>query len=263
MLSFTKKNSCCADQDIGLNYKTYRLTPEDRLRQGAIGAGLGALIAYTFYRSIPLFVILTAAGAVGYPLMKKEELKEKRLWQLTLEFKDAIWMVSGYLSAGLSVENAFAVTASELKKSVGEDAMITREFASIVRELHLNKPVERLLMDFADRSGLQDIRNFAEVFVIAKRSGGSMSEIIERTTGVIRDRVSVSEEIKNMTASQRYEQNIMSILPFLLIFYINLTSGGFLDVMYETAAGRLVMTFCLFLLAASGVLSRKILSIEI
>lgn len=224
---------------------------------------MGALIAYSFYRSIPLFVILTAAGAVGYPLMKKEELKEKRLWQLTLEFKDAIWMVSGYLSAGLSVENAFAVTASELKKSVGEDAMITREFASIVRELHLNKPVERLLMDFADRSGLQDIRNFAEVFVIAKRSGGSMSEIIERTTGVIRDRVSVSEEIKNMTASQRYEQNIMSILPFLLIFYINLTSGGFLDVMYETAAGRLVMTFCLFLLAASGVLSRKILSIEI
>ena len=145
----------------------------------------------------------------------------------------------------------------------GPKGMITQEIAAIVRGIRLNKPVEGLLTDLADRSGLQDIRNFAEVFAIAKRSGGSMSEIIGRTTEVIRDKTAVTEEIRNMTASRRYEQNIMNVLPFAIIVYINLTSSGFLDVMYRTLAGRAVMTLCLAMLAGSWALSRKILDIRI
>ena len=233
------------------------------MHQGMVGALLGMIAAYAFYRNAAVIIAFTAGGAALFPLLKKSELREQRLWDLTLEFREAIWMVSGYINAGLSVENAFQAAAAELCKSYGKNAMITGEFESIVRDLHLNKPVERLLTDFADRSGLQDIRNFAEVFAIAKRSGGSLGEIIGHTTGVIRDRVAVMEEIRNMTAAQRYEQNIMTVLPFLLIIYIDLTSRGFLDVMYETAAGRIVMSFCLALLGVSRWLSRQILNIDI
>ena len=120
-----------------------------------------------------------------------------------------------------------------------------------------------MLQDFAERSGLQDIRNFTEVFSIAKRSGGSLKEIIERTGKIIRDKTAVTEEIRSMTASRRYEQNIMNILPFGIILYINLTSNGFLNVMYERFAGRMIMTACLALIALSYWLSQKILDIRV
>ena len=260
---FTKKNADERGSETLTDYKEYRLTLTDWLREGTIGTLLDAVAAYSFYRSLTVFLVLLPAAWIGFPLFRRKALLQKRTWELQLEFREAIWLLSGYLSAGLSVENAFAETVPELKRLYGEKGMITREFGLIVRNLGLNKPVEPMLTDFAQRSGIADIRSFAEVFGIALRSGGNMQEIIERTTSVIRDKTTVAEEIRSMTAARRYEQNIMNILPFLLIIYIRLTSGTYLDVMYESFAGRVVMTVCLLLLAAGYLLSQKILEIPV
>ena len=244
------------------DYRVYTLTPGDWLREGCIAAAIAALICWTFYRSLLLFFLSLPAALIIYPLTQKNKLRDRRLWQLTLEFKEAMWIVSGYLSAGLSVENAYERSWSELRKIYGDREMITEEFAAVVRGLRLNKPVEILLKDFSDRSGLADIQNFSEVFAIAKRSGGNLGDIIERTTGVIRDRTAVSEEIRNLTASRRYEQNIMNILPFGMILYIRITSPGFMDVMYETLVGRIIMSASLALLVGAALLAQRILDIR-
>ena len=259
---FTRKNSRLRDGE-GRNYKVYELSLKDYLREGSAGLALSAVTAYTFYRSAAMFLFLVPLALIGFPRLRREHLKNKRLWELTLEFKEAIWIVSGFLSAGISVENAFEMAVPELVRLYGEDAMIVEEFQRITRGLKLNKPIEPMLQDFAERSGLQDIRNFTEVFSIAKRSGGSLKEIIERTGKIIRDKTAVTEEIRSMTASRRYEQNIMNILPFGIILYINLTSNGFLNVMYERFAGRMIMTACLALIALSYWLSQKILDIRV
>ena len=239
------------------------LTVGDRLREGAYGALVCALACETFYHSRVLLLPAVIAAFVFYPLTQCRKLQEQKLWRLTLEFREAVWMVSGYLSAGLSVENACRSTLAELRRIYGDRAMITKEFSHIVRGLRLNRQVELLLIDFADRSGLEDIRSFAEVFSIAKRSGGDLGEIIERTTDAIREKTAVTEEIRNLTASRRYEQNIMNFLPFGMIIYIRLTSPGFLDVMYGTAGGRILMSCGLLLLLGARLLSRRILDIRV
>ena len=66
-----------------------------------------------------------------------------------------------------------------------------------------------------------------------------------------------------MTASRRYEQNIMNILPFVIIIYIDLTSDGFIDIMYGCFAGRVIMTVSLILTGVSYMLSQKILDIKV
>lgn len=247
-----------------VDYSIYVPDIRDRVREGLKGAALAALISYTFYKSLILFMLTAPIAAVAFPVLMKGRLKEQRLWKLKLEFKEAIWILSGYLSAGISVENAFANAVPELVRMYGEDAMIVGEFRTIVRGIRLNKPIEPLLNDFAARSGLSEIRSFAEVFAIAKRSGGSLNEIIERTGRIIRDETEVSEEIKNLTAAKHYEQSIMNFLPFCIIIYINATSGGsFMTVMYETSRGRIVMTVCLGLIALSYYLSQRILDIRL
>lgn len=244
-------------------YGEYKLSIGDFLRQGGIGLALCGLISYTFYKSIYIFLILVPLALILFPLSRREYLKKKRLWLLTIQFREACWIVSGYLSAGYSAENAFIQALPELKDMYGDDAMIVQEFKRIVKGVRLNKPLEGLLNDFAIRSTVDDIRNFAEVFTIAKRSGGNMREIIENTTNIIRDKTTVTEEIKNMTAAKRYEQNIMNLLPFALIIYMDITTSGFLDVMYEGILGRFVMTGCLMMVIVSYRLSQKILDIKI
>ena len=90
-----------------------------------------------------------------------------------------------------------------------------------------------------------------------------MKEIIENTASIIRDKRAVNEKILNMTASRRYEQNIMNILPFVIIIYIDLTSDGFIDIMYGCFAGRVIMTVSLILTGVSYMLSQKILDIKV
>lgn len=189
-------------------------------------------------------------------------LARERRWRLTLQFKDAIGSLSSFLGAGYSLENAVFAVADELNHLYGSSAMITEEFSLIGKQLRLNKPAEVPLADFAKRSGSEEIRNFMEVFRIARRSGGELCSIIEHTASVIGDRISVTEEINNLTAARRYEQKIMNLMPFAIILYIDLSSEGFFDVMYQTLPGRLVMTVCLLCYGLACLLSQRILAIR-
>jgi len=55
----------------------------------------------------------------------------------------------------------------------------------------------------------------------------------------------------------------MSLVPFLILVYVNLASPGFLDVMYHSIPGVLVMSICLAIYFGSWLLGRKIVNIEI
>lgn len=208
------------------------------------------------------FLLFLPFGLIGWPLSRRSALAAERRWKLTRQFKDAIGSLSSFLGAGYSVENAVFAATDELVHLYGASAMITEEFALIGRQIRLNKPAELMLSDFARRSGSEEIRNFAEVFRIARKSGGELCSIIAHTTSVIGDRIAVTEEIKNLTAARRYEQKIMNLMPFAIILYIDFSSEGFFDIMYQTLAGRAVMTACLLCYAFACMLSQKILAIR-
>ncbi len=130
-----------SSRSTGPDYREYELSMRDRQREGLKGAVLSAAVAYTFYHSLPVFLILLPISIFVFPVVMKPKLKEKRQWELRLQFKEAIWILSGYLSAGISVENAFEMTLPELGRLYGEDAMIVNEFRTIVRGAKLNKAI--------------------------------------------------------------------------------------------------------------------------
>ena len=236
----------------GKDYQVYRLSAKEYM----------GLTAYVFYRSFFAFILLMPLGFL-YPIYKKKDLKKKRLRQLTLQFKEAIQVLSSFLSAGYSLENGLFMSVRELEALYGKDAMITEEFERLAAGVRMNRPVEQLLAEFGERSGIQDVDHFAQVFGMARRSGGELVEIIRQSAGVIRDKIQVQEEIQTMTAARIFEQKIMNGIPFGMILYIDFTSPGFFDIMYGTWMGRLIMTLCLAFYMGAVMLSGKILDIEI
>lgn len=245
-----------------INYENYQLSLFEWLFYGMQGIGVCGLIAYTFYRSLPAFFLFLPAGLV-YPLIHKTALRETRFFRLNQEFKEGILILAANLSAGYSIENALANSSQELSMLYGEEGMIYTEFFSMARQIQMNRTVEQVFFEFADRSGLEDVRNFAQVFKAAKRSGGDLVAIMNHTAGVIRDKASVKEEIANMTASKKMEQKVMNLIPFFLIFYIDRASPGFFGMMYETGMGRILMTICLGVYGLAFWLSKQILDIPV
>jgi len=66
-----------------------------------------------------------------------------------------------------------------------------------------------------------------------------------------------------MTASKQIEQKIMSMIPFFIVLYIDLTSPGFFNIMYSTGIGRILMTLCMIIYIVALVTAKLIMRIEI
>lgn len=226
------------------------------------GIALCGLFAYTFYRSWTAFLAFLPAALI-YPHYERRKKKGKRQTVLASQFKEGMMVLASALSAGYSIENAFAAGEQELTLLYGEDGMIAREFTGIVQQIRMNRPVEYLLTDLAERSGLEDIRNFAEVFSVAKRSGGDLGGIMRHTADIIRDKMQVKEEIATLTSSRQFEQKIMNMIPFFIVFYVDASSPGFFVQMYGTGFGRILMSVCLIVYLAAYGLAQKILAIDV
>src|SRR5690606_14973625 len=112
----------------------------------------------------------------------------------------------------------------------------------------MNISVEQALADLADRVRVEEIKNFADVFTISKRAGVNLVEVIRNTSNMIREKIEVKQEIENLVAGKKLEQKILSLTPFLMVYVIKSSSSGFLDPLFSTAAGRMVMTVALLLL---------------
>lgn len=201
-----------------------------------------------------------------YVLLLKRERKQKiaqRKEQLSLEFKETMQAVSGALTAGYSIENAFKEAQKEIHQLYGQTSYMEKELEQMNAKLALNQPLEELLMDFSNRSGLEDVESFCQVFVFAKRGGGNFVKIIKATVGQISDKLEIKREISTMIASKKLEQKIMQAVPVFILFYLDLTSPEFLQVLYQNPFGILVMTVCLLLYIAAMFLAEKIVNISV
>ncbi len=255
------RRESCGQQAI--RYDKYRLSLQEILLSFIKGAAVCGLLSYTFYRSMNVFAAMLPVGAVAAVVLERKRLREARQLLLAYQFKESMVILSSALSSGFSMENAISVSLEELTVIYGENGLIVREFTSMVRQIRMNQSIEQALGDFAERSGLKDVQDLAEVFSVAKRSGGNLSEMMRHTAEVIRDKMQIQEEIRTLTASRQLEQKIMNLLPFLIVFYVECSSPGFFGQMYGTALGRLLMSICLAAYLVSYMLSKKILEIPI
>jgi tight adherence protein B len=244
------------------DYGEYHFNGKERVLYFAEGAALIVLIGYFFYQSwiavLCLFPVL-----ILFLREKKKDLAAKTRQELNVQFKDLLLSVSANLKAGYSVENAFRESYRDVEMLYGAGSPIAGELRHIIAGLENNVVLEQLLYSLGQRSHQPDILQFADVFMIAKRSGGNMTEILAKTAMVIEQKIETDKEIQLMISAKKMEQKIMNIVPFLIIFYVGTTSQGFFDVLYHNLVGVIIMTVCLGFYGAAFLMSKRIVEIEV
>ncbi len=240
-------------RDSQIRYDTYKLPFWEASLYSGTGRARAAAIDYVFYRD-PLFFFFLMPLGLLVPLWMRRRRMNQRREKLGSQFKDAILAISSALQAGYSAENAWREAWQELICIYGENSLITREFESMVRAIAVNETPEEVISELAERSGLAEIESFAQVFCLAKRSSGDLVSIIDSASQTITEKLRVREEIVTLTTAKQLEETIMSFIPAGIILYLNVAFEGFLDVLYATAAGRVIMTACLFTYGAAVII---------
>lgn len=191
--------------------------------------------------------------------VKRRQYSEREKLELESQFRDGILSVAASLQAGYSIENSFKEAMAEMEKLHGENSHIYRELYVINAKMAVNVTLEELLLDFADRSDSEDIETFCQVFIFAKRSGGSLNRVIKRSAMTISEKLDTVQEIQTDLASRRYESMVMSVMPIFILGYVRFSTPGYFDCLYHNIFGVLIMTACLAVYAAGYLLSEKLL----
>ncbi len=232
------------------------------IKYGLIYCLIIAVAAYVFYDSLYAFLILLPAVFLFFRLVKKElVIKQKDM--LKIQFRDMIDSVSSALKAGYSIENAFYESRKDMIRLHGRESLIVRELDHFFLKLENGIPLEALLNDFAHRAAVEDISDFSEIFVLAKRNGGDFTGIIGRTVKIMKEKDETEREISVILSGRKYEQRVMCIIPIGIIIYLRVTSREFLSVLYHNAAGMVIMSACLLIYIASYLISRKLIDIRV
>lgn len=245
-----------------MDYTGYALSKGEKVRYAATGYAGMFFLLYLFYQSVWFGGLLAVAGGILYPLYQKKELAGKRQWQLMVEFKDAMDSMVSALVAGYSMENAVSEAYKDLRLMYSDDTPMLSELKNLKQKLRLQQPLDKLLLEFGRRSGVEDILTFAQIYATARRSGGNLVKIMKRTADNIGEKMEVQREIYTMVAGKRMESLCMTVIPLLIILYMQVFSPGFLDPLYEGISGRLFMSAALVVYLLAALWSRKIMNIQ-
>ena len=224
--------------------------------------GIQGMIAWLFYESIIAFVVMLPLGGIYFLFWERDLIHKKEL-EFEEQFKEAISSISVSLRVGYSVENAMRETRKDLAVLYKEDTAIQREFTHMVRQIYLQVPMEKIMEEWAERVEQEDVRNFVNVFTLAKRSGGNMLRIIQNSIVQIRDKIEVRSEIETILAARKYEFKVMSVIPFGMIAYMKVSFPEFMNILYGNVIGIGVMSICLLVYCGAYVLGSKIVNIEV
>lgn len=244
------------------DYGNYQFHGIDWLEYGFKLLLKGVVICYLFYDSLKAAVILIPFSVLDYKSLKKKKLEGQKQ-ELTLQFKSMIEALTTSLNAGYSLEYSFETAKKDLFLVFDKKAFIFEELDIILSGLKINVPLERLLKDFGERSGIDDIKNFANVVMAAKKSGGNLIRIIQKTVNSIADKIAVEQEIETLISAKKLEERIMMVMPYGIIFYLRMSNGNFLQVLYHNLLGVMLMTAFLILIYAAELWASKIMEIRV
>ena len=217
-----------------IDYRKYSFTWKDWLTYFVMIIAKGADIGYLFYDSFKMCILCVPFFVMDYKSMKEERLNRQKR-DLTMQFRSMMEALVTSLTAG----------------------------DEIIAGLKVNIPVEKLLKDFGVRSGIEDIDNFANVVAAAKRSGGNLIRIIEKTVRSISDKISLEEEMETMISAKKLEEKIMMVMPYGILFYLRISNGGFLDVLYHNGIGIVLMTIFLAGVYLANMWATRIMDIPV
>ena len=202
------------------------------------------IVGKLFYGSFIAGVIISPLSMLIYKERKKQIIQRKTR-QLENQFKDMLISVSDALKVGYSFENAIRECYRDMCSIYGVDSVICGEIKIMISQIKLNIRTQEVVDNFAKRVDLKNAKLFSQIFQVAKSTGGNMTEIIKSVTDDIVLKETTRDEITASVTEKRMEQRIMSVIPIFIILYITITTPGFLDVMYASVLGKLIMTGCI------------------
>ena len=225
------------------------------LRAGvAVGAGIiGILVGAG---SLILGLLFVVGGLVGPPIYLKYR-KGKRLRAFAAGLADTLQLMSGSLSAGLSLAQSIDTIVRE-----GNEP-IAGEFKRVVIESRLGVPLEDSLDGVAQRMESRDWEWVVMAIRIQREVGGNLAELLLQVADTLRERDFLRRHVRALSAEGRLSCYILGGLPPAFLVFLTLTKPDYVHPLYHTSLGYILLAAIAVLLSVGVVWMTKVAKVDL
>lgn len=181
----------------------------------------------------------------------------RRMRRFLEQMPDALDMMSQSLQAGLGLTQAMVFVAKEMPDPLGT------EFSVFIEEVNLGLPLADALKKLEERMALPEVRLFNTALLVQREIGGSLAELLNKLSDIIRDRFRIERLIKSLTGQNRMSAwTVCSVPPFLAVFMF-IREPQMMNDMLSDPMGRAMLAAALFLEIIGIFVFRKLIKVHI
>ncbi len=220
----------------------------------AIGVAVSFLLANLVGAFSPL-AGLAVALLVGRAYLKHRLNKRNR--KFMDRFADGIDMIVRAVRAGNPVNSSLRLVAEHGESPVKD------EFRILVDEVTYGRPLTEALARMAKRVPEYDVSFFVVVLTVQQETGGNLGEVLGKLSYIIRKRQELFLKVRAITSEGRATAWILGALPIFLIGALFWVSPGYLDPMFETKIGNMMLLAAGLLIGFGFYVIRRMSQIEV
>ncbi|MHC4772486.1 MAG: type II secretion system F family protein [Planctomycetota bacterium] len=207
-------------------------------RTVVLGVLAAAIFAFIIIYNLIGGVWLGACGAIATiyiflqyaqnRIMKRANLFERQL-------VDALGIAGRALRAGHPLVGAFQLIAEEISEPMGGI------FRQIVQEQAFGSDLKGSLLKVAEETRNTEFKLFSTAVTVQVQSGGNLADLMDSLSSVIRSRIWLNKRIRVLTAQTQFSKMVLISMPILLFFLLNGMNPEYMEPLYTTAKGNMLM----------------------
>jgi tight adherence protein B len=217
-------------EQSGHDYRAYRV-----VLLSVLMALLAALVMWLLLKLWWAALVL-ALLASCMPFMKIASDRAKRFAAFEEGLPDALDAMCRALRAGHPFNETLRLVAEEHKGPVAH------EFGLTFADINYGNDVRRAMLGLLERMPSMTVMMLVTTILIHRESGGNLTEVLERISGLIRGRFRFQRKVKTLSAEGRMSAWVLVAIPFVLAAGIAATTPEYMPLLVKDEFGqRLVM----------------------
>lgn len=206
----------------------------------------------------PLLAILVGPLLTYFVFNNRLKNKNrKRNDAFIMMFPDVLDMCVRSLRSGFPISIAMRMIAENM------DPPVSTEFKQVVEEMESGRSVVESLSRLSRRINEPDVNFFIVVLKLQQETGGNLAETIANLSKVIRQRKQLRMKVRALTSEGRTTSYILGSLPFLIFGAIYTVQKDYLEILWTTFNGYIVLGISLSLVASCLWIVNKMVQIEV
>jgi tight adherence protein B len=181
---------------------------------------------------------------------------KRRMQAFEDQLPDLLITMAASLKAGHSFKQGIQSVVDEGQEPAA------KELRRVLTDTQLGRPMEEALQETADRIGSKNFSFVITAVNIQRQVGGSLAGLFDMVADTVRDRQQFARKIRSLTAMGRASAYVLLALPFFIAVAITLLNPTYMDPLYHSHAGHVLIALGMTMMAFGSLVLKRIVSFK-